>query len=167
MSFIRRTWESTKRVYRKALDERASPREIGWAVAIGVLIGCSPALGLHGWLALGAATALRKNRLFCWLGSRVCNVLTLPFVILAEIETARLIRTGHLVALDRSTILEHAPSLIGDWFLGLVPVGGVLAVTLGLGAFAVASLRFRRAESRKLARIADSSHNHPHEPSER
>jgi uncharacterized protein (DUF2062 family) len=163
MSFIRRSWDFTKRIYRAARDERATPREIGWAVGIGVFVGCTPALGFHGLVALGAATLFRKNRLFCWIGSRMCNMVTLPFIVLAEVEVARLLRTGHWVSLDRNTILDQAPSLIGDWILGLLPVGGVLGVAFGLLAVALARARDRRVAARqKLAAPDDLSHNHPH-----
>jgi uncharacterized protein (DUF2062 family) len=157
VKIIRRSWDLTKRVYRAARDERATPREIGWAVGIGVFIGCTPALGFHGIVALAAATLFRKNRLFCWLGSRVSNFLILPFLVIAEVEVGRVLRTGHSVSLDRHSILDQAPALMGDWLIGLVPVGGVLAVALALAASALA-----RARDRKLALGADVSHNHPH-----
>ena len=168
VSFLRRSWDFTKRLYRAARDERASPREIGWAIGIGVFVGCSPALGFHGMVALGAATLFKKNRLFCWLGSRVCNVVTLPFVVIAEIEVARWLRTGAFIALDRSKVLDDAPALLLDWALGLIPVGGALAVSFGLGAFALSTYRARRAARlgetpRKLAPGEDASHNVLHE----
>lgn len=160
MSFIRRSWDFTKRLYRAAKDERAEPSEIGWAVAIGVFVGCSPALGFHGLVALSAATLFKKNRLFCWLGSRVCNVVTLPFIVGAEIEVARFLRTGQWLTVNRDTIVEQAPSLLLDWLLGLVPVGGALAAVLGLGAFAFSRHRARR---RNLAPPEEPSHNILHE----
>ncbi len=163
MSFLRRSWDFAKRLYRAAKDERASPREIGWAVGIGVFVGCSPALGFHGLVALGAATLFKKNRLFCWIGSRVCNMITLPFVVLAEIEIARFLRTGQWLALDRDKVLEQAPSLLLDWSLGLVPVGGGLALVFGFGSFAWARYRAARSTSRKLAPVEDVSHNVLHE----
>lgn len=163
MSFLRRSWDFTKRAYRAAKDERASPAEIGWAVGIGVFVGCSPAVGFHGAVALFVATLFRKNRLFCWVGSRVCNVITLPFVVLAEIEIAHVLRTGQWLAIDREKILEQAPSLLLDWSIGLVPVGGVLALTLGMGSFVLARRRDRKRVNRNLAPAEDLSHNLLHE----
>jgi uncharacterized protein (DUF2062 family) len=165
VSFIRRAWELLKRIYRAARDERASPKEIGWAVGVGVFVGCSPVLGFHGAIALGLATILRKNRLYCWLGSRVCNVVTLPFVAVAEVEVARLLRTGHFVTLDRDHILEQAPALFGDWLLGMLPVGSVLALLIGAAVYLFSRYREERT-NRKLAIAEDLSHNPPHERSE-
>jgi uncharacterized protein (DUF2062 family) len=168
VSFLRRSWEFTKRLYRAARDERASPREIGWAIGIGVFVGCSPTLGFHGVVALGAATLFKKNRLFCWLGSRICNVVTLPFIILAEVQVAHFVRTGAWLAIDTSNMLAQAPGLVLDWALGLVPVGGPIAVACGLAAFGLATLRDRRRARkdethRKLASTEGLSHNVLHE----
>ena len=164
MKFVRKSWDFAKRLYRAALDENASPPEVGWAVGIGAFIGCSPALGFHGVVALFAATLFKKNRLFCWLGSRVCNVLTLPFIVGAEIEVARLLRTGQWLVIDRNTIVDQAPSLLLDWSIGTVPVGGVLALVLGFTCFFVSRFRAKR---RNLAPSSDLSHNILHEPERR
>ena len=162
MSFLRRPWEFTKRIYRAARDERASPREIGWAVGIGVFVSCGPTFGFHGLVALAAATLFRKNRLFCWLGARFGNVVTLPFIVFAEVNVAHLLRTGHFATIERSTVLNQAPSLLLDWIIGLVPVGGVLGLLGGLAAFAFAKRRARR----KLASASGLSHNVVHERNE-
>ena len=129
----------------KAKSERASPRQIGLAVALGVLIGCSPALGLHGWIAVAAASLLRLNRLFALLGSRVSFFLLLPWITLCELEVGHRLRTGTFIALERRTIVAQAPTLLGDWFVGWIPVGVGLALVLGLLVYAVARLRAARA----------------------
>ena len=53
-SVFRRLWEKIKRLWKLAKSERASPREIGWAVAIGAFAGCTPAVGVHGRLAMAS-----------------------------------------------------------------------------------------------------------------
>lgn len=133
----------TKSLWRAAKAERASPRETFWAVFVGTFVGCSPALGLHGLLALAAATALRLNRLYAWLGSRVCNAVTLPFVALAEIQLAHRVREGAFLALDRHAVLARGPELLLDWTLGSVPVGAALGAALGGLGWALARRRER------------------------
>src|SRR5689334_4218671 len=85
---FRKLWEKTKALYRAAKAERASPRELFWAVFVGVFAGCTPAVGVHGPLALGLATLFRKNRLWAWLGSRISNMIILPFIAIAEVQVA-------------------------------------------------------------------------------
>jgi len=142
---FRRLWEKLKQLWRLAKSERATPREIGWAVAIGAFVGCSPAFGLRPWLALGIATLLKKNRLFCWLGSHTSFWLWAPFVVLAEVQLGHRVRTGTFVLLDRTNVVDQAPHLLLDWCIGWVPVGGLIAVVMGLGAHGFA----RRRDTRK------------------
>jgi uncharacterized protein (DUF2062 family) len=130
-----------REIWRLALSERASPRQIGLAVALGVFVGCSPAIGFHGGIALACATVLRLNRLWAWIGSRSSAIVVLPFIVYAEVETAHFMRTGSWVTLDRQRVLEQAAVLLGDWFLGMFPVGGALAALLGFAAFTLARRR--------------------------
>jgi hypothetical protein len=147
-AFLRKLWQRARELWERAKSERASPRQIGWAVAVGVFAGCTPAVGFHGWVALGAATALRLNRLFCWIGSRISNMVFLPFIVLAEIQAGTLVRTGRLLPLRAHDALARGPALLLDWCVGCVPVGALLATLLGLAGYGVAWRRARRATPR-------------------
>jgi uncharacterized protein (DUF2062 family) len=138
---FRRLWEKLKLLWKLAKSERATPREIGWAVGIGAFAGCTPAIGVHGPLAMGLATLARKNRLFAWLGSRISNMIMLPFIALAEVQVAHRLRTGAFLDLTRDNALEQAPNLLLDWCLGMFPVGGAIGVVMGFAAYAVAHRR--------------------------
>lgn len=141
---FRRFWEKLTTLWRIARSERASPRDIGWAVAIGAFAGCTPALGLHGPLAIGLATLLKKNRLFAWLGSRISNMVFLPFITIAEVQVSHRVRTGEWVTLDREHALDQAASLILDWCLGTIPVGITIGSIMGVASWAFATRRDRR-----------------------
>jgi uncharacterized protein (DUF2062 family) len=145
---LRNPIASLRYVWQLAKNERAEPRAIGWAVAVGVFVGCTPALGLHGGIAVAAATLLRLNRLWAFLGSRVSAFFILPFITYAEVELAHILRTGAWVTLDREHVVDQAKELLLDWCIGTLPVGGALAVALGLAAYAVAR---RRASIRAAA----------------
>lgn len=122
----------SRELLRRLLQERASPKEVGQAVAIGVLMGTSPAIGLHGWLAIGLATVLRRNRLFAFVGSRVSFFLIMPWIVLAEIEVAHWLRTRTFAPIDHEHILAEAGAYLLDWCLGWVVIGPVSSVVLGL-----------------------------------
>ena len=147
---FRRLWEKLKLLWKLAKSERATPREIGWAVGIGAFAGCTPALGFHGPVAMGLATLAKKNRLFAWLGSRVSNWVMLPFIMLAEVQVSKRIRTGAFVTLDRDNIVDQAPHLLLDWCLGSLPVGAAMGVLMGLIAYAFA----HRRDTRKRLALA-------------
>lgn len=142
-------WRKIKRLWHLAKNERATPREIGWAVGLGVFIGCTPALGFHTVVVLAAASLFKLNRLFAWIGSRSSNALILPFIILLEIQVAHLLRTGSWATIDWRSIrldraFEQLAPLLLDWFLGTIPVGGFLGAVFGLLAYRLARARDRR-----------------------
>lgn len=145
---FRKLWEKIGRLWTLAKSERASPREIGWAVFIGAFAGCTPALGAHGVLAMGLATLFRKSRLFAWLGSRISNMVFLPFIALAEVQVAHYARTGTFLTIDRQHVIAEAPSMLLDWCLGTIPVGIAIGGALGSVAWAIAALRERRRARR-------------------
>ncbi len=130
-------------LWRLAKSERASPPQVAWAVGTGVFVGCTPAIGLHGWIAVGAATLFRLNRLYAFLGSRVSSVFVLPWIVLAEVQLAHRVRTGSFVALTKDDVLAHAKEFLLDWCVGTIPVGGALAVLFALAAYSWAARRAR------------------------
>jgi len=141
---LRRLWEKIKLLWKLAKSERASPREIGWAVFIGAFAGCTPAVGVHGPLAMALATIFKKNRLFAWLGSRISNMVFLPFIALAEVQVAHRLRAGTWLDLDRQHALDRAGELLLDWCLGTIPVGFAIGGVMGLGAWGLAHRRDTR-----------------------
>jgi uncharacterized protein (DUF2062 family) len=154
---FRRLWEKIKALWSRAKSERASPREIFWAVAMGAFVGCTPAVGLRPWIAIAIATLLKKNRLFAYLGSHTSNVVFMPFIALAEVQLSHRMRTGMWVDIDRHHIVDQAPSLLLDWCLGTIPVGLTLGLVLGLIAYALARRRDARATPTPAAAPPPSS----------
>ncbi len=108
------------------------------AVALGVFIGCSPAVGMHGAIALGAATLFRLSRLWCFLGSRISSIVILPWIVMAEVELAHFVREGSWLHLSREELVAQRHHLMLDWILGWFPIG------IGSGVFfgALAALAF-------------------------
>lgn len=141
---FRRLWAKITTLWKLAMSERASPREIGWAVGIGAFAGCTPAIGFHGALSLLLATLFKKNRLFAWLGSRISNMIFLPFIALAEVQVAHVLRTGAWLEIDRAHAIDQAGTLLLDWCLGTIPVGGFIGFVMGIGSWALARARDRR-----------------------
>ncbi len=137
-------------LWRTLKDEHSSPREIAWAVGIGVYAGCTPAVGFHGWLAVALAALCRKNKLWSWVGSRVSNVFFLPWIILAEIQVAHRARTGRWLALSVDEVRSAGPAMLLEWLVGSLAVGLTLGVAFGLATYAFAT--WRRSTTRgKLA----------------
>lgn len=143
--------QRAKALYLRIRHEHASPRHVAEAVSLGAFIGCSPFFGFHGWLALGAATILKRSRLFAFVGSRLCVFFIIPWIVLVEIQSVHRIRTGEFVPASKETILAKAPHLLLDWVLGWFLIGIPLAALLGLIAYAWAKRRDARdATARSL-----------------
>lgn len=137
----KRWWAKVREIWRKARSEHASPKQIGLAFGVGAFCGCTPAIGFHGWVAIAAATLFKLNRLWSWLGSRISNIVILPFIVYAEIYVAHRIRTGEIIVFDRKHVIAEAHLLLLDWILGCVPVGLAIGIVLGAIGYAVARLR--------------------------
>ena len=140
-SLLRRVYASTTDLWRAAVRERASPAGVAGSVAVGVFMGCTPFIGFHAGLALGAATLLRLNRLWAVVGSRISFFPILPWITLAEIETAHRLRTGEWAPLSLPDANRLGKEWVFDWCLGTLPVGVALALALGGLAYAVAARR--------------------------
>ncbi len=140
-SWIQRLLGRARALWKRALNERSTPREVGWSVGVGVFSGCTPFIGAHMWIALGLATALRLNRLWAFLGSRVPSNVLLVGITFVEIELAHRLRAGAWAPLAWREALDHATAFVGDWFLGAALVGPALGAVLGLAAYATARRR--------------------------
>ena len=112
-------------------------------------------MGIHGWVGVGLATLFKKNRLMAWIGSRISNMLFLPFIAIAEVQLAHRVRTG-VVGGDRraTTAISQAGSFLLDWCLGTIPVGIVIGILCA--ASSATALAVRR--DRKRAARDDEHH---------
>jgi len=142
---LTRFWLRTRDLWRRAKREHSTPREVGWSVAIGVFCGCTPFIGFHMWLALGLATALKLNRLWAFLGSRISTSVLFAWLAFSEIELAHRLRTGEWMPLTPADVLVHGWQLFGDWLSGAVVVGAVLGALLGSLTYRLA-LRWQSAD---------------------
>jgi uncharacterized protein (DUF2062 family) len=148
---IRVSGARVRALFEKARREHSTPREIGLAVGVGVLAGCTPFFYLHMWIALALATVLRLNRLWAFIGSR-CSFLPLFALIgFCEVESAHRVRTGTWAQLSPREIVAHRTELMMDWLVGTALVGSALAVLAGVVAYAVARQWEKRIMARTLA----------------
>jgi uncharacterized protein (DUF2062 family) len=135
-------WDAAKK-------ERASPRQIGVAVAIGAFACFAPVLWLHLATALLLATIFRVNRLWAAAASQLPSLfglLRVP-ILFVELEVGRYVRTGAWLDLTPREAMKSAPHLLLDWVVGCATAGVLAASLLGIAAFAWARRRDRLAAS--------------------
>lgn len=142
------------RSIRTLLTERATPRELGLAVALGVFLGAVPLIACHTLVILIASTLLQLNRVAAVAASQFCMPPVVPALC---IEAGYFMRYGHFLTLKGAHHLWDASFLelghmglqrLWDWFLGSLVVGTALALVLGLMTYVTARVLERAAHGR-------------------
>ncbi len=137
------------RSIRLLLTERATPRALAGAVALGVFLGAVPLIACHTVVILIAAAFLRLNRVCAVTASHLCMP---PLVPALCIEMGYYLRFGRFLTLDGLHTLGDAGFFelgylglqrLWEWLLGSLVVGSALALLLGFLTYAVA-LAFER-----------------------
>ncbi|HEV2853215.1 MAG TPA: DUF2062 domain-containing protein [Thermoanaerobaculia bacterium] len=116
----------------KLRTEGTSPRKQAWAVALGVLIGCSPFYGFHLALCLLFSRLLRLNPGLTYLAAHVSLPGVWPLLVVAEFETGRRLRGQSYLHVRVSDLKHLGFGQAGlDLLLGSALIGGLLAALLG------------------------------------
>jgi predicted LPLAT superfamily acyltransferase/uncharacterized protein (DUF2062 family) len=115
------------------LRSHNSPLKVGFAVGLGILIGCTPLIGLHTLIVASLGFLLRLNVTYLWLGSQVSLPFLLPFVIWASVSLGRPI-TG----------IEEG-SIPLNWAVGSLALGTLLGSLVGT----VTGLAVKRVRKKK------------------
>lgn len=158
---LQKLYQRTLALWRAALREHTTPRELALSIALGVFVGCTPFIGFHLWIALALATLLRLNRLWAMIGSRVAFFLILPWIVLAEVQLAHRLRTGAWAPLLARDALDHAHEYLLDWSIGFVPVGCAFGLAVGSLAYVVARRRERLRPRTPSPAPPPTSESHP------
>jgi uncharacterized protein (DUF2062 family) len=128
------------------LTERATPRELGFAVALGVFLGAVPLIACHTLAILVAAALLRLNRVAAVAASQLCMP---PIVPALCIEAGHFMRYGAFLTLEGIDSLRGASFIqlgymglncLWDWFIGSLLVGTVLSLVFGSVTYVMARI---------------------------
>jgi uncharacterized protein (DUF2062 family)/trans-aconitate methyltransferase len=131
-------------LYRLRTEGDTPGRQAG-AVALGVLIGCSPFYGLHLALCIVFARLLRLNRALTYLAAHVSLPGLWPLLVFGEIQVGRWLRGGGRLPFRPSELRRLDPWQFGvDLLVGSAVVGVALAIPLAL-------LTWRAALARRKA----------------
>lgn len=108
-----------------------TPARAATSVALGVFVGCLPLYGLHFWICLGVALALRLDFPLAYLVANLSNPLVAPFLVLAELEIGSFVRSGRFPALSLDDVRARGfTGAFYDALVGGILIGAALA-TLG------------------------------------
>jgi uncharacterized protein (DUF2062 family) len=105
-------------------------------------------VGLHAAIALVLATALRANRLWALLASRVSILPVYLVIAFGEIEAGHFVRTGEVLRLSASEAFARRYEVLTEWLIGTLLVGSALAAAAGLLAYMCARAWHRHRRTR-------------------
>jgi len=138
-------WARVRAMAWQILHERSSPARLGWAVAVGVLIGTTPLYGFHLAMALAVGTVFRLNRTITYLAANVPSPAFAPLLGLGSVQLGTFALHGEFLPLTLEAARNLDPWDTGKaWLLGSVLLGAFLGIPFGVGTYAaVASYRRR------------------------
>ena len=120
------------------VTEKSSPRQIMFAVMLGILLATLPLVAIHSVAIVFVATRLKLNRLIALNVSHFCAP---PFVPAMAVELGHLIRNGEfLTEFSMQTLGNEALQRIGDYLIGSVVLAPVLAIFAGSLTYLIINL---------------------------
>ncbi len=154
MAWIRTVWSRALAWAAGLLRANLTPKEVGWAVGVGVFIGVLPAYGLHLPMCVLAARQLRLNQVITYAAAQVSNPVVAPFLVYAEITLGEWLRYGTVIPEDAQQtgefglrMVQEAPDLFLSCLLGSIVLGLVAAPLIG----GIAAFLFRWRQNRRAA----------------
>ncbi|MEI6970687.1 MAG: DUF2062 domain-containing protein [bacterium] len=124
------------RSLRILVAEDNAPRQIGFAVALGVFLGTIPLLFIHSMAILLVAGFFGLNKSTALIASQICMPPVVPALC---IELGYLLRHGRfLTELSLNTLGYQAWDRFLEWILGSLFMAPLLAAVFGLVALAMA-----------------------------
>jgi len=130
------------------LKQHATPARLGWAVAWGVFVGCSPLLGLQTVIALGLAFPLKLNRAAVLLGTQISFPPMTAVILFADAQLGECVLRGQWLPITVEGMKQLGWRNLGvrlfvDMCVGGVLIGGAAGSVLG-GLTYRAALRRQR-----------------------
>jgi SAM-dependent methyltransferase len=153
---LARFLSSVRRVIARIAREHGSPGRLFFACVVGGMIGATPFFGLHFFLAVGVAMALRLNRVAVYAAANISIPPLAPFLAIACIEVGNVVTRAHLPPMSLEALRTVAPwklagTVFRSWLAGAPLVGGGIGAVLGAAVWVSARARDRA----RIARAGD------------
>ncbi len=145
-------WASNRlhALFSQLLHEHTEPVRLGVAVAVGVIVGCSPFFGVHFWIGLLLSLIFRLNKVAVFFGSQISIPPLAPLIGFASVQIGSLTLKGHwlLIQLEdfsRASLSSMLQTFFVDWIVGGVILGAIIALPAFGLTVALAQSRKRRS----------------------
>jgi uncharacterized protein (DUF2062 family) len=146
--------ELARQAWRRLRGGELTPRRAALSVAVGLVIGMTPAYGLHLLLVVAVCVPLRLDTGVAYLAANISMPFIAPFITFAEVETGALLLHGRFMAISPSGLKAAG---IGTLVAELASGTAVLAPATGAlgGALAYAFVAWRRRSAALRPRVDD------------
>ena len=142
--------ELARQAWRRLRGGELTPRRAAFSVAVGLVIGMTPAFGLHWLIVIAVCVPLRLDTGVAYLAANISLPFIAPFITFAELETGALVLHGKLLPLAPSEVKNMAlGTLAAELIVGtaiVAPAGGALG---GAITYALVAWRWRRRAKNK------------------
>jgi uncharacterized protein (DUF2062 family) len=152
LRWVRRQYDRLKALWRRALEENASPKKFAQAVALGAFINAAPLYGIRKPVAAFVAWRLELNKLTSMLSTHILLGPLGTLSIILEVKLGCAILRRPMVALPEtfSELLGQARAALLPWVIGALIVAPPFALLCGLAAYPLAK-RYHARKARRLA----------------
>ncbi len=130
-------------VWGRLLRDPARPARTSASVGLGALVGATPVLGVHTWLAAVLAGLFRLPPAAAVLGSNLSNPLTVIPLTLLEIRCGSWILGRELPSLSGRWSWNMLAPYLGAAWVGTIPVGLAMGALSGGVVYLLLRLRAR------------------------
>ena len=139
--------ELARQAWRRLRGGELTPWRAALSVGVGLMIGMTPAFGLHWLIVIAVCVPLRLDTGVAYLAANISMPFIAPFITFAEVETGALLLHGHFMAMGPSDLKAAG---IGTLVAELICGTAVLAPACGAlgGAVAYAFVAWRRRRQR-------------------
>jgi uncharacterized protein (DUF2062 family) len=149
----RSIWHRVRKGLHTLVVSDVRPAQLGAAVGLGVVFGCSPFFGFQFVLALLIAVPLRLNKLAVAIGTQISTPPLTPFIIFAAANLGELMLHQRLLPLTLTAIRAMPAKQLAEQLLLAWTVGGLtLGLVLGAIAAGAVTVAVRFYRSRWAAR---------------
>jgi uncharacterized protein (DUF2062 family) len=142
--------ELARQAWRRLRGGELTPWRAALSVGLGLVIGMTPAFGLHWLIVIAVCVPLRLDTGVAYLAANISMPFIAPFITFAEIEMGALLLHGAFIAITPSELkAQGIGRLVAELVVGtavLAPAGGALG-----GSLAYAFVAWRRRRRQKSA----------------
>jgi uncharacterized protein (DUF2062 family) len=128
-----------RRLYMTLRTEHRTPGKVGFAVGVGVFVGCSPFWGVHFPIAVLLATLFRLNRALVYASAYLGNPLTAGPMLFAEVQIGHRLLHGVWLPVTISNVETLGVlGIFTNLLLGSIVLGLALGALCGVAAWVIA-----------------------------